>query len=208
MLSFDHVIYGTRDMDEAARRWREEFGLDSYAGGRHPGQGTGNRIVPLGADYLELMGIVDPDEASSSAIGGWLGSTIAGGDRLFGWCLRTDDIDEVSRRLGLDPIEWTRERPDGEVLRWRLAGLERSLVEPSLPFFIQWGVPDERLPGRSNADHRITVDGIAWIEVAGDAAAIADSLGGADLDVRVTSGGAPGVSSVAVNTAAGELVIT
>jgi hypothetical protein len=33
----------------------------------------------------------------------------------------------------------SRARPDGTVLRWRMAGLERSAEEPSLPFFIEWG---------------------------------------------------------------------
>jgi hypothetical protein len=207
MLSFDHVIYGTSDLDLAAASWRERYGLDSYVGGRHPGQGTANRIVPLGTSYVELMGIVDPAEAAASDYGGWLGPTIADGDRLFGWCLRTDDIGAIAVRLGSTPIEGARERPDGISIRWRLAGLERSREDPSLPFFIQWGVPYELLPGRGAANHRIVVDGIEWVEVAGDPAAIEESLDGAALDVRYAESGGRGVTRVGVRTADGELVV-
>jgi hypothetical protein len=208
MLAFDHVIYGTSDMDLTASRWLDAYGLGSYTGGRHSGQGTGNRIVPLGAGYLELMGVVDRDEAAASAIGLWLNSSIADGDRLFAWCLRTDDIDAVSTRLGLVPLPWTRERPDGSVLAWRLAGLERSVQDPSLPFFIQWDVPDDLQPGHGKADHRLDVDGISWIEVVGDREGIEASLDGAHLDVRYAEGGGRGVTRVGVRTSDGELVIS
>ena len=207
MLWFDHVIYGTADMDAAAERWRHEYGLGSYVGGRHEGRGTGNRIVPLGPSYLELMGVVDRAEAEDSDVGRWLLSSIAQGDRLFAWCLRTDDIDAISSRLGLTPEPWKRELPDGGELTWRLAGLERSVADPSLPFFIQWDVPDDDQPGAADADHDVGPQGIAWVEVEGDADPILDSLAGSDLDVRVRSGGGRGITTVAVATPDGDLVI-
>lgn len=207
MLWFDHVIYGTADMEGAAERWRHEYGLGSYVGGRHEGRGTGNRIVPLGPSYLELMGVVDRDEAEGSDVGKWLLSSIAQGDRLFAWCLRTDDIDEVSARLGLAPDAWKRALPDGRELTWRLAGLERSIADPSLPFFIQWDVPEDLQPGSGAADHDVSPQGIEWLEVEGDPTAIQDCLAGAELDVRVRSGGGRGVTTVAVATADGRLVI-
>jgi hypothetical protein len=58
---------------------------------------------------------------------------------VLGWCARTDDLDEVAGRLGLTIADGARSRPDGTVLRWRMAGLERSAEEPTLPFFIEWG---------------------------------------------------------------------
>ena len=207
MLWFDHVIYGTSDMDVAAARWLQDYGLASYVGGRHEGRGTGNRIVPLGPSYLELMGVVDRAEAGTSDVGRWLLSSIADGDRLFAWCLRTDDIEGVSERLGLTPEAWTRALPDGGILSWRLEGLARSVLDPSLPFFIQWDVPDDALPGRGEAEHEVEPSGIAWVEVSGDADAIQRSLGGAELDVRVVADGGRGVTAVAVRTSDGELVI-
>ena len=38
-------------------------------GGVHEGQGTHNRIVPLGDGYLELMAIGDPEEAAAHPFG-------------------------------------------------------------------------------------------------------------------------------------------
>jgi hypothetical protein len=57
------------DLETAAGRFVDGHGLESVAGGRHLGHGTGNRIVPLGRDYIELMAIVDRGEARSSAAG-------------------------------------------------------------------------------------------------------------------------------------------
>ena len=39
-MRFDHVIYATRDLDDADARIRSELGLTSIAGGRHEGLGT------------------------------------------------------------------------------------------------------------------------------------------------------------------------
>jgi hypothetical protein len=39
------------------------YGLASIEGGRHPGWGTANRIIPLGDAYIELVTVVDDEEA-------------------------------------------------------------------------------------------------------------------------------------------------
>ena len=41
------MIYGTSDLDAAARRVEEAVGVAAVAGGRHEGLGTHNQIVPL-----------------------------------------------------------------------------------------------------------------------------------------------------------------
>src|SRR5262245_28005378 len=48
----------------------------------------------------------------------------------------------------------SRTTPSGELLRWRLAGLERAEAEPSLPFFMEWaeGTP---FPGRAGREQEI-----------------------------------------------------
>src|SRR6266850_2403837 len=65
----DHVLLPVADLEEGARRLYERFGLRSVAGGRHPKVGTANMIVPLGSQYLELIAIVDPQEAEASRLG-------------------------------------------------------------------------------------------------------------------------------------------
>ena len=68
MLELSQVIYGVRDLDAATQRI-EALGLTVLDGGRHPGLGTANRIVPLGAAYLELLGVVDEAEARHNNYG-------------------------------------------------------------------------------------------------------------------------------------------
>jgi hypothetical protein len=58
-LELDHVLIAVIDLDAAASAFAADHGLDSVTGGRHPGWGTANRIVPLGETYLELVAVVD-----------------------------------------------------------------------------------------------------------------------------------------------------
>jgi hypothetical protein len=199
MLRFDHVIMAVQNLDVAGRRLMERFGLASVPGGRHGGHGTGNHIVPLGSAYVELMAVVDPDEAAGSPLGRWVAAQTADGDRLAGWCLRTDDIDSLGERLDLTPQPMTRLRPDGVELTWRLAGLYEALAT-GVPFFIQWEVPPEHHPARALGD--VEADGISWVEVGGDAHRLEEWLGPHDLDIRVVTG-PPGIRHVGI----GEIVL-
>jgi len=135
LIELDHVLIAVDDLDAAAREVEQRHGLASVEGGRHQGLGTANRIVPLGETYLELVAVVDDAEASGFAT--WVAAGRC--PRLLGWCMRTDDLDEVAERLGLTVTDGSRARPDGTLLTWRMAGLERSADEPLLPFFIEWG---------------------------------------------------------------------
>ena len=56
------------DLDIARRRM-EALGFAVEEGGRHPGRGTANLIVPFGDEYLELLAVVDEPEARSSPQG-------------------------------------------------------------------------------------------------------------------------------------------
>ena len=195
MLALDHVILGSADPDASADRLRRDHGLGSVAGGRHEGRGTANRVVPLGPDYLEIVGVVDEEEARGDDFGRWVVEGVAGGERLLGWCLRTPDIDEVAGRLDLEVTSWTRTRPDGRSLRWRLAGLPQAMLQACLPFFIQWEIPADLHPGREPAEHRSS--GIGWVEVSGPRDRVRRWLGDADLPVRVEEG-APAVRAVGI----------
>ena len=88
-MELDHVLIAAADLDAVARQIETEHGLASAAGGRHPGWGTANRIVPLGATYLELVAVVDEAEASQSAFGRWVAASRSGAP--FGWAVRTPD---------------------------------------------------------------------------------------------------------------------
>jgi Glyoxalase-like domain len=206
-VELDHVILGAPDLDATAARLESEHRLPSVPGGRHEGLGTANRIVPLGDAYLELLGVVDPGEAGANDFGAWLTEHLKTGEAWLGWSVRTDDLDATCERLGLEPMSMSRARPDGAELSWRVAGMERSREDPSLPFFIAWDVPDDELPGRAGGEVQASGARIAAVEVGADEAALTDWLGG-DLPgtVRVADG-APGIQTVTVAGHAGVEVI-
>lgn len=148
--------------------------------------------MPLGPDYIELMAVVDPGEAAGSVLGRWVEAVAADGGGPAAVCLRTDDLDDVCDRLGLEPTPMSRTRPDGVELRWRLAGLEVALGEDRLPFFIEWEVDAGDHPGAMVVDHPTPTDGIERVEVGGPEAALADWLGEPVAGV-VAVGGPAGV---------------
>lgn len=206
MLRIDHVVYAVRDLDDAAARFRTEFGLDSVVGGRHTGWGTANRIVPLGEQYLELIAVVDETEATATTFGRSVLERVSAGDGWFTIAVASDDVVLIGERLGLEIDAGSRERPDGEVVRWRMAGLDDPRRAAWMPFFLTWDVPGSLHPGSARAGHGVRAEGIAWVEVGGDAERLRAWLGDEELPIRVTSD-EPGIRRVALATFDGDLVI-
>ena len=204
-MALDHVVMTVAAYDTAAARLLKDHGLASVPGGKHLGHGTGNRIVPLGPSYLELMAVVDQEEAAASDLGRWVTGRTANGDAPAALCLRTDNIERVADRRGLEPLAMSRRRPDGTPLSWHLVGLSQMLEE-GLPFYIEWDAAVEDLPGRMVAAHEVNPSGISWVEIGGDAARLASWLGPHALDIRPVSGGI-GVQRLGVGTSAGEVVL-
>jgi hypothetical protein len=206
VLRLDHVVYAVPDLDEAAVRFRKEFGLDSTEGGRHERWGTANRIVPLGDQYLELVAAVDEPMAAETAFGRGVLERAARGGGWFTIAAVADDLDAVAARLRLEVGSGSRTRPDGQTVRWQMAGLDDPRREPWMPFFLTWDVPDELHPGRARAGHGVRATGLEWVEVGGDAERLRTWLGGDEPPIRVTDD-EPGIHRVAVSTRDGELVI-
>lgn len=113
MLRLDHVVFAVPDLDEAAVRFRERFGLDSTEGGRHEHWGTANRIVPLGDQYVELVAVVDRESAAGSGFGRAVVDRAEAGDGWITFAVATEDLDGVAERLGLEVGSGSRTRPDG-----------------------------------------------------------------------------------------------
>src|SRR5215208_308147 len=166
-LHIDHVVYATADADAAAQRLWDEHGLASVAGGQHPAWGTANRIVPLGAAYLELMTIFDPELAATNELGRIVAGRIEAGDGFIGWLVGGPAFDDRVAANGLVAGRFSRERPDGSQLTWRL-------------------------PGLAPVEHRTAPAGIAWVELAGDEERLRRYVGDADLPLRFVDG-EPGV---------------
>lgn len=207
MLAFDHVIVLTPNVEASARALREVHGLATAPGGRHPGHGTANLIVPLGPDYLELMYVADRDEAAGSPLGRWVLDGVDRGAHVAALILRVEDVTPYARRLGLPITEIHRTRPDGVELSWRLAGLEVAVSDDPRPAFIECHMAAEHHPGRDPATHDVQPLGIAWAEFGGDPSILAEWLGDHTLDLRPVPARA-GPVRVGIGTDGGEIVLT
>jgi hypothetical protein len=182
-MRIDHVIYGTADLELATARVEKDLGLPVLPGGHHEGQGTHNRIVPLGNAYLELMAIDDADEAAASPIGQLLLERLAV-ERFIGWAVAVDDLAATAARLGTPILTVRRAGLSGNI-----TGVEQALTEPTLPFFIQANTR----PGKGGTQE------LTYVEVAGDQAKLARWLDGAELPVTVVDG-EPAVRAVGIGT--------
>ena len=138
----DHLVIAVADPDAAAAEIGIALGLAPGGGGRHDGHGTFNRLIWLGDSYLELIGVEDPELAALSWIGAPTVRALETGGGLATWAIATDDIDGDLGRLRSTatdlaaPIDGERRRPDGEVVRWRLA-TARTLGPTRPPFLIE-----------------------------------------------------------------------
>ena len=193
------------DLTTAAREIERRFGLASIEGGQHPDWGTANRIVPLGQAYLELVAVVDEAQAAESAFGRWIAGGVSDRGRPLGWAVRTHNLDDVARRLGVSVDAGSRTAPSGKLLRWRSAGIEQAAAEPSLPFFIEWG-QGTPLPGRMSIRHQVGSAAIARLVLDANPGRLATWLGNESLPVIVRSG-TPAVAAIIISTAEGRIVL-
>jgi hypothetical protein len=140
LIGIDHLVIAVADPDEAASTLESSLGLEPGGGGRHKALGTFNRLVWLGDTYLELIGVIDTKLAAASWIGAPASRAIAAGGGFATWAVASDDLpDDVAalRERGSDlsdPIPGERVRPDGQVVRWRLAAAPQ--LDPELPPFL------------------------------------------------------------------------
>jgi hypothetical protein len=213
----DHVLVAVRDLAESARRFEAQYGLRALQGGRHPGVGTANMIIPLGSSYLELIAVVDPDEASRSPVTGRITRAVADGRTFATWAVRTDNLEALRAHLHeagwmlSDPTPGARQRPDGVVLRWRTQFLEPAGEPRVLPFVIEWSVPPGMHPAEALVDHPSKARGIRTLHL-GDpdpsgASKRIRSLLGDDIPFVVDEAPTSGVVAVDIDTPSGVMLI-
>jgi hypothetical protein len=200
------VIFGVTDLEAASDRFRA-LGFDVLDGGVHPGVGTANRVIPLGAHYIELLAVVSPELARESEYGRSLLRAIAGGDRLVRWSLRTRAIEAVAGRLGIAVEHRKRQRPDGELLTWRAAGLALALADSTMPFFMQWD-HEAQYPGALVANHANGARRVTSLSLKPRDERFARWIEGADAPLRIVTDTEPGLCSVGVETTRGELILS
>jgi hypothetical protein len=173
---------------------------------RRPPYGPADRGAALSLEtFIELITVVDPAEAAESAFGRWVasGATLEG--RQLGWVVRTDDIDGVAKRLGLEVAAKSRKDASGRTLSWRVAGIEEAAADPSLPFFVEWGDGTPH-PGRAPITHPAGAVEIASLELDADRQRLANWLGSDRLPITVREGD-PAVASVLLSGAGGEFTL-
>jgi hypothetical protein len=131
LVGLDHLIVAVADLDAAAERVSTSLGLEVGAGGRHPALGTRNRLAWWGDSYLELVEVED----AGVAVASWFGAAVAGalagvgaggaaGARgaPVGLALASDDLtSDAAATRSAEVTDGQRVRPDGRVVRWRMA---------------------------------------------------------------------------------------
>jgi Glyoxalase-like domain len=200
-IELDHVLIAVTDLAEAERTFAERYGLASIEGGRHPGWGTANRIIPLGDAYLELIAVVDESEAATSALGRWVAASATESGRPLGWAVRTSDLDDLAQRLGESPLAGSRATPAGETIRWRTVGLDQAVEDPSLPFFIERS-PGSLFPGTAS----MPTATLSGLDLQGSPAKISAWLGDHALPIRIADG-SPGITRIELASDDGEIVV-
>ncbi len=143
------------DLDRSVAQFESRYGLAAVAGGRHPGVGTANAIVPLGGfQYLELITVVDRAEAERDPLRQRLLRALDAGATFATWALRAQDLGALREPLGLGTIsDGARVRPDGVRLAWRSAEPPGTEAGSGVPFLIEWLSADH--PGGAGAPGRV-----------------------------------------------------
>ncbi len=192
-----------------ARSRMRSLGLTALDGGRHPGRGTANLIVPFGRQYLELLAVVDEDEARSSPHGRAVADAWwRRGPGLARWSVEPADIDAVGRRLGYPVEQRQRLLPDGRVVRWRSVGVDAAWSEPWLAAFMAWDDPGLH-PARMEAHHPCGATGFARLDVESpDPDALRGWLGGEPPDeVHVSPGSVGGPTALCLASPTGAIAL-
>jgi len=144
ITGIDHVIVAVPDPDEAAAELERLLGLRAGPGGRHEHYGSRNRLIWLGDSYVELLGIDD----ERLAAGAWYGPRALSvlsehGAGYVGLSFASDDLAaEMAVLQGQGsvlgaPAEGERRRPDGRIVRWRVAVPPAADPDVGLVFLIQ-----------------------------------------------------------------------
>ncbi len=175
-MRLDHLSYaaGPDGLASTAQRLGELLGREFVDGGVHPRFGTRNVTLGLSDHtYLEVVEVLDHPASDKAPFGQAVRARSALGGGWLGWVVAVTDLLPVERRLGRDAVRGNRHRPDGTELRWRQIGVNGTLADPQLPFFVQWESPPELHPS-AGADPAWS---LACLEIAGDPQRVSEWLG-------------------------------
>lgn len=118
LRGIDHLVHAVDDLEGCADAFRR-LGFTLTPRGRHRNMATGNYCIMFADDYIELMGIIDPDLPDR----GLRDRMVAQGEGLDRCAFAVDDVDAAFTTLSAagfrvnGPIDLRRplELPEGEV---------------------------------------------------------------------------------------------
>ena len=205
-MRLDHVSYAAsaEHLADTVQRLGAAVGTGFVDGGMHPRFGTRNFVLPL-ADhtYIEVVAALDHPATDRTPFGQAVKMRAALGGGWLGWVVSVDDIAPVEERLARRSVEGNRHRPDGYDLRWRQIGVNDTMNDPQLPFFVQWLVPADEHPSHA-ANGSASTARISRLDIAGDPARVSEWLGSPvthlldDIGVTWVDGEEPGIVAVHV----------
>ena len=208
-MRLDHLSYaaGPDGLAATAETIGSLLGATFVDGGIHPRFGTVNMTLALAdGTYVEIVEALDHPASDKAPFGQAVKARSALGGGWLGWVVAVDDIAVVEERLGRSAVAGNRHRPDGTELRWHQIGVNGTIADPQLPFFVQWDTPDELHPS-AGADAGFS---LACLEIAGDPHRVSEWLGETvespleDVKVEwVAPHGTPGILAAQVQTPTG-----
>jgi hypothetical protein len=138
MIQLDHVVYVVENLDTTMAEIERKHGIVSIPGGIHP-EGTANRLVPLtGSQYVEFITAHDPEACQRDDFGRRVLSLMAQGGGLGWWGVRTDRIESLASKAGLQMSRVSIEDPDGTITEVGASFDAPGDHNGALPFIIQY----------------------------------------------------------------------
>lgn len=180
ITGIDHLVIAVEDLEAARETWTR-LGFTCTPRGRHRDMATGNYCIMFPADYVELMGIVDPD-LPDRGLRERMARNGEGLDRIAFAVRDADETAEALKASGYDirgPIDLHRplELPEGDVEpRFRLIHLPEGAA-PVINGFICHHETPEIVRTPEWLEHANGVTGIAsLVSVSENPAALAETF--------------------------------
>ncbi len=185
-LTLDHIAISAGTLEEGVAFVEAALGVPVAGGDQHPHMATHNRLLGLGAIYLEVIA-ADPS-APRPAWPRWFDlDRFSGPARLTNWICRTDDLDGA---LAASPpgtgVPVSLQRGD---YRWRMAVPDDGCLpfDNAYPALIEW--QGNLHPAKALPDQGIRMTALEVFHP--QAEALGTALTGLLADPRVTFYTAP-----------------
>jgi len=145
ITGIDHTLVGVRDLEAARMQWGR-LGFELSPRGRHFGWGTANYCIMFKDAYIELLGIVEPDQPNND-----LGTFLARRQGLMGIAWASRDCTATAASLTAAGLECSPARDlarqlelpeETALLRFRLGHLPPKVTPGVASFVCQHLTPD------------------------------------------------------------------